>query len=195
MAVLDPDTTSRARVSGLLTEVGLQVGVAGPARSDVLSLVRRTGCHAVLLVADGEASLAPQLAVDLECPMVLCSAETGPGMVRLAQRLGAMAFLVEPIRREEIAPTLGLAIARFRERQQLQRALEDRKIIERAKGRLMALQGTSEEDAFKWLRRRAMDTRTRLADVALEVVNGGMPSRGASTAVRSPAAVVRSSQI
>jgi AmiR/NasT family two-component response regulator len=39
---------------------------------------------------------------------------------------------------------LALAIARFRERQEVQRALEDRKVIERAKGRLMALHGTFE---------------------------------------------------
>src|SRR5215470_10843722 len=92
------------------------------------------------------------------------------GLIRSTYSIGAMAFLVKPIRREQMAPTLALATSLFREGQFLRRALAERKIIEQAKGRLMERQRTTEDAAFRWLRRRAMDTRTRLADVARDVL-------------------------
>jgi len=77
---------------------------------------------------------------------------------------------LKPVRREQVMPTLAIAAALFREAQLLRRALAERKIIERAKGKLMERQRTTEDAAFRWLRRRAMDTRTRIADVAREVL-------------------------
>lgn len=63
-----------------------------------------------------------------------------------------MAFLLKPLRREELRPTLDLAVARFREfetvrkeNEDLKRALESRKLIERAKGVLMEGEGLALE--------------------------------------------------
>jgi len=61
---------------------------------------------------------------------------------------------------------LDLAIARFAETRQLKQTLEDRKVIERAKGTLMARFGLTEDDAFKRLRRAAMDSRKPMVEVA-----------------------------
>jgi response regulator NasT len=110
------------------------------------------------------------LAVEVGCPFVLCTENTGVDMVSAAQRLGAMAFLVRPIRAEQIVPTLALAVSRFRESEVLRRSLAERKLIERAKGRVMARHGLTEDAAFRWMRGRAMDTRTRIADVARQVL-------------------------
>jgi ANTAR domain len=54
-----------------------------------------------------------------------------------------MAFLIKPLRRGQLAATLDLAVARFRETQRLKQALEERKVIERAKGRLMERENLS----------------------------------------------------
>jgi response regulator NasT len=89
-----------------------------------------------------------------------------------------MAFLVQPIQPSQLAPTLELAVARFSDARVLRCALEERKIIERAKGRLMMLHGTTEEDAFRWLRRRAMTTRRRMADVARDVLGTSVSAAG-----------------
>ena len=171
VAVLDPHAASRARLVGTAAEVGVEVGVAGLPRPDVVPLIRQTGCDVVLLGLDVPDGSTLPIATEVGCPVVLCSENTGGDMVSAAQRIGAMAFLVKPIRTEQIVPTLALAVSRFKEGQSLRRSLAERKVIERAKGRLMALQATTEEDAFRWLRRRAMDTRLRIIDVARDVLS------------------------
>jgi two-component system, response regulator PdtaR len=181
VAVLDPHAASRARLVSTVAEVGVEVTVAGLPGQDVVPLIRQTGSDAVLLALGVPDDSTLLIASEIGCPVVLCSENAGADMVSAAQRSGAMAFLVKPLRTEQIVPTLALAISRFREGQSLRRALAERKIIERAKGQLMALQGMTEEDAFRWLRRRAMDTRLRIVDVARQVLSTSvdpMPSRG-----------------
>jgi len=77
-----------------------------------------------------------------------------------------MAFLLKPLRPAELAPALDLAVARFSEARALKQRLADRKIIERAKGALMARYALSENDAFHRLRRAAMDSRRPMVEVA-----------------------------
>lgn len=81
-----------------------------------------------------------------------------------------MAFLLKPLRRGQLALTLDLVVARFRETQQLKRALEDRKVIERVKGRLMEHGRISEDEAFRRLRTTAMNTRRPMVEIALEIL-------------------------
>jgi len=88
-----------------------------------------------------------------------------------------MAYLLEPVRVAQIPPTLDLAVERYRELQGLRQALADRKIIEKAKGLVMARDGVTEEEAFRYLRGRAMDTRRSLVDVARSVLH----AEGAAT--------------
>jgi two-component system, response regulator PdtaR len=77
-----------------------------------------------------------------------------------------MGFLLKPLRPAELAPALDLAIARFEETRQLKQSLEGRKVIERAKGTLMARLGLTEDEAFRRLRRAAMDSRRPMVDIA-----------------------------
>jgi AmiR/NasT family two-component response regulator len=171
IAIFDAPTSAPLRLTRGAIDLGVEVGVAGCLRPDILPLIRSTHCDAVLLAMDVPDPGALRMLRDVGCPMVLCSGDPSSDMVGVAQSLGAMAFLLKPVRAEQIAPTVSLAIARFRETERLQRSLAERKIIERAKGRLMLLRGATEDDAFRWLRRRAMDTRSRIADVAREVLN------------------------
>jgi response regulator NasT len=94
-----------------------------------------------------------------------------------------MGFLLKPLRRGQLAPTLDLAVARFHEARRLRRALEDRKVIERAKGRLMDREGLGEDEAYRRLRTTAMNTRRPMVEVALRVLGAEATSRpGASPA-------------
>jgi AmiR/NasT family two-component response regulator len=77
-----------------------------------------------------------------------------------------MGFLLKPLRAPELVPALDLAVARFSETRQLKQSLEGRKIIERAKGTLMARLGLTEDEAFRRLRRAAMDSRRPMVDIA-----------------------------
>jgi AmiR/NasT family two-component response regulator len=180
VAVLDTDRASRTRLASLAAEAGVEVGLAGAPRADVEPLLQHTRCDAILLGLDLLGESAPPLGSGPGYPVVVCSGDTSLDMVSIAQRIGAMAFLVRPIRREQIVPTLALAVSRFEERRRLGQALAERKLIERAKGRLMAVRGLTEDAAFRVLRRRAMDSRSRIADVARQVLDPPPPnpSRG-----------------
>ena len=83
---------------------------------------------------------------------------------------GVMGVLLRPLRPEELRPTLEIATARFRELRRLRRVLADRPVVEAAKARLMSRDGLSEAAAFGWLRRRAMEQRIRMGEVARAVL-------------------------
>src|SRR5205823_12964698 len=114
---------------------------------------------------DGIAAAAGAIATT-DCPVVLFTSHTGDDLVGRARAAGVMAYLLKPLRSAELAPALDLAIARFTENRQLRQTLEGRKYIERAKGALMARFGLTEEEAFRRLRRAAMDRRKPMADLA-----------------------------
>ena len=113
------------------------------------------------------------------CPVVVLTSHADPDVIARARRAGAMAYLVKPLRQEELAPAVELAIARFaelaragREAAALRRALEDRKTIERAKGLLMDRLGLTEATAFRLLQKSAMDRRTPIVALAERVLAG-----------------------
>ena len=90
---------------------------------------------------------------------------------------GVGAYLTKPVDTRELQAALGLSAARHLEFQQLeaeveraQQALEDRKLVERAKGLLMSALDLSEQDAFRRLQLTARERNLRLADVAARIV-------------------------
>ena len=87
------------------------------------------------------------------------------------------AYVVDGLRADRIRPILDAAIARFHMfrniREELaatRAALEERKVIDRAKGLLMRAKGISEDEAYALLRRAAMDQKRKIADVARALV-------------------------
>jgi response regulator NasT len=85
---------------------------------------------------------------------------------------------VAGLQAERVKPVLDVALARFRREQRLQgelsdtrRQLADRKLIERAKGVLMAKNRLTEEQAYQKLRSMAMNRKLRLAEVAQRVLD------------------------
>ena len=136
---------------------------------DALALVRRASPDVAVFAVglpDGDGIEAARQVIDAGCPVVLFTSHTKQELVDRARAAGVMSFLLKPLRSAELAPVLDLAVARFRETLELRRSLEDRKIIERAKGRLMARYQLSEEEAFRRLRRAAMDSRRPMVDIA-----------------------------
>jgi response regulator NasT len=90
---------------------------------------------------------------------------------------GVSAYIVDGLKKERVKPILEMAVSRFNAFSRLQReladarsALEERKIIDRAKGILMKMRGLSEEDAFALLRQTAMNEKKKIADIAQSVV-------------------------
>lgn len=180
VAVLEGDASSRAVLRTAVEDSGGTVAVEAPLRLDAVDLMRQTRPD-VLIMAPSlsgrrEPALMPRITAVVDCPAVLYTRDTGPDLVKQANRAGVMGFLLKPLRAAELAPTLDLALARFRDLRRLQRARSERPIVDQAKGKLMMDRRLSEEEAFQWLRRRAMDSRQRLGDVARVVL--GDPGSG-----------------
>lgn len=95
------------------------------------------------------------------------------GMSEAAIEAGVSAYVVNGMQPARVKPVLDAAIARFRmfqrmrtELAEMKRALEERKLIDRAKGMIMKARGVEEEEAYTILRKAAMDQGKRVAEVA-----------------------------
>jgi AmiR/NasT family two-component response regulator len=121
---------------------------------------------------------ASTIAGERIAPVVILTAFSQRDLVERARDAGAMAYLVKPFAKHDLVPAIELALSRFAELQALETEvagltdrLETRKVVERAKGLLMAKQGLSEPEAFRWIQRTAMDRRTTMKAVAEAVID------------------------
>jgi two-component system, response regulator PdtaR len=121
---------------------------------------------------------ATQLADDgLRRPVVVVTGVEDPGLIERSIASGVSAYLTKPIDSRELDAAIQLAAARHGEFQALeaevdraQQALEDRKLVERAKGLLMSALDLTEQDAFRRLQLTARERNLRLVDVAARIV-------------------------
>lgn len=131
-------------------------------------------------VANPSRDSIEQLAVassPLERPVALFVDRSDAQMTKTAIEAGVSAYVVDGLQMDRIRPVMDAAIARFQmfqrvrtELETTKRALEERKIIDRAKGLLMKVRGISEEEAYTLLRKSAMDQGKRVADVSSALV-------------------------
>jgi AmiR/NasT family two-component response regulator len=177
VVVVDDHGPSRAAVAEAVTAQGGQVQGNGSRVEDVAHLVGKHRPDAVIMAVglpDGDGvEAARQVMASGACPVVLLTSHTDTAVSERAISAGVLAFLVKPLRPEELGPALDVAVSRFRElsamRQEnetLKRTLETRKLVERAKGILMKRLGLSEPDAFRRIQKTAMDTRRPMSEVA-----------------------------
>jgi two-component system, response regulator PdtaR len=106
-------------------------------------------------------------------PVILVSAYSDAKLIERAEADHIMAYLVKPIKQTDLEPAISLAMRRFeqfealrREAADMRQALEDRKIIEQAKGILMKELGLSEADAFRRLQKTASAKNLKLIELA-----------------------------
>ncbi|MFQ5840281.1 MAG: ANTAR domain-containing response regulator [Candidatus Methylomirabilales bacterium] len=118
-------------------------------------------------------------------PIILLTRHHDPETIRRATASGVMAYLLKPLRTEELGPAIELAIGRFREFEALRRenadlrkSLAARRWIEQAKGILMEQQQLTEREAFEALRRQSMNSQTPLAEIAQAVVTAEAVRQG-----------------
>src|SRR5262245_24178805 len=182
VALLGAHDDALTTVKAAVMQAGGEVVIEAPPRVDSLAMLTATAPNVLVLRPPRAGGRHPDLVPFTSAgpPVVLFSPDASRTMSKLAARSGVMAFLLEPLEPAQLAATLDLAVARFADTELLRRKLADRKVIERAKGRLMSLGPMSEEDAFRWLRIRAMNTRSRLADVARSVLEAEASERPAS---------------
>ncbi len=194
--IVDPDDEqaitqaerSRSLRIGLL-ENGFNLIATLPA--DVFLTERIAQLQPDLIVVDAESDARDALehvvmaTRDERRPIVMFTNDDDTQHVKQAVAAGVSAYIVAGLSPERIRPILDVALARFEheqallqtlastksERDELSAELRDRKLIDRAKGLLMQRQGLSEDDAFKKMRKTAMDKGLKLADVAQRMLD------------------------
>lgn len=113
----------------------------------------------------------------LQRPVAMFVDESDTALTQAAIEAGVSAYVVAGLSANRIRPVLDAAISRFHMMQKIRaelaetrRALEERKVIDRAKGIVMRAKGISEEEAYALMRKAAMDQGRKLAEVALALV-------------------------
>ena len=111
-------------------------------------------------------------------PVVMFTGDSQDETIRAALKAGVSAYIVDGIAPGRIDPIMRVAIERFEAEQELRaelletrERLEDRKLVERAKGILMKQRGMSEEEAFAALRSHAMDRGLRLGEASRQLID------------------------
>ena len=148
-------------------------------------------------VLDG-ISAAEQIITKRIAPVVMLTAYSQRDLVKRARDAGVMAYLVKPFQKQDLLPTVEMAVSRFTEVLALEAEvaevsgrLEARKLVDRAKG-VLQTRGMSEPEAFRWIQRASMDQRRTMRAVAQTGLDGAAapaPERTgaeADTAARRP---------
>ncbi len=183
IVLADDESLIRMGLRSMLEEKGYRVvGEASDGRRAV-ELVRKLRPDLVILdikmpELDGLAA-AREIQQIHPTPVVMLTAYSERELVRQAQAAGVLGYLVKPIKEEDLVPTIEVALARFRDLRtregriaELEQTLEDRKLVERAKGVLMRREGLTEEEAYRRIQQEARRTRRPMRAVAEAVLAG-----------------------
>ncbi len=183
VVIAEDEALIRLDLKETLEEEGYEV-VAETSRGDeVVGLVREHRPDLAILDikmpgGDGLSAAADITAERLAAVLVL-TAFSQRELVDRAREAGALAYLVKPFQRSDLVPAIELAIGRFEEmkaleeeNKDLEERLETRKLVERAKGLLMDELDMREDQAFRWIQRRAMDDRKTMKAIAQQILDG-----------------------
>ena len=124
-------------------------------------------------------SAAREISGERRAAVLILTAFSQRDLIEQARDAGALAYLVKPFQRSELIPAIEVAIGRFREMralqdqtQNLEDQLETRKIVDRAKGKLMDGFSMPEGDAFAFIQRTAMADRMTMKAVSEKILAG-----------------------
>lgn len=165
----------------VLTDNGYQV--AGCAYSGRQALERIPGSGADLVLMDinmpdrNGLDVLEQLSQGLQLPCVFITGYFDDALIKRANSLGAFGYIIKPVQEEQLLAAVRIALQRAqefvllcKEVQDTKLALENRKVIERAKGILMKRQGLSEEEAMRLLQKKSADSNRKLVRTAEEII-------------------------
>jgi response regulator NasT len=124
---------------------------------------------------------AGQITAEKGAAVLILTAFSQRDLIEKARDAGALAYLVKPFQKSELIPAVEVALGRFQEMKALAEEnlsladqLETRKVVDRAKGKLMDNHDMTEANAFRFLQKTAMDTRSPLKQVAQDVIDGSL---------------------
>jgi AmiR/NasT family two-component response regulator len=177
IAVADDEVDMRDYLQDTLPAMGHEVAGLAKTGRELVEL-----CHAVtpdLVITDIKMpdmdgiDAAVQISHERPIPVILVSAYVDATLLMRAEADHILAYLIKPIKQADLEAAIGIAMRRFEQFEELRKealslrqALEDRKIIERAKGVLMKRVGLNEDQAFRRLQKLASDKSRKLVEIA-----------------------------
>ena len=179
--IAEDEAIIRLDLKEMLEEEGLQV--VGEA-ADGEAAVRLAGeRHPDLVIMDIKMpgmdglTAAEKLAETGEAAVLILTAFSQKDLVERAAEAGAMGYLVKPFQKSDLMPAIEVALARHAqvralksESADLTEQLETRKVVDRAKGKLIDSEGLSEAEAFRRIQKQAMDERRSMREVAAAIL-------------------------
>ena len=183
--VAEDEAIIRLDLVETLVEAGYEVVGETGRGDDALRLVEELNPDLAILDVrmpglDG-IEVAREIVAQRSAAVLILTAFGQRELVERAATAGALAYLVKPWQRSDLIPAIEMALARHREllelseeKLSLEEQLEVRKIVDRAKGKLMDEHDMSEQDAFRFLQQTAMGTRGSMRSVAEQVLEGDL---------------------
>jgi len=124
-------------------------------------------------------SAAREITGDRLAAVLILTAFSQRDLIEQARDAGALAYLVKPFQRSELIPAVEVALGRFKEMkalaeqaQSLEEQLETRKVVDRAKGKLMDEHKLSEGEAFSFIQKTAMSERRTMRSIGESIIAG-----------------------
>ena len=179
--LVDNSDERRESIAQSLAEVGCDIIGFVSNQDDVLTRVQQANPDVVIIDLDspGRDTLDSLQTVQSTAPrpIVMFTQDDDGATIARATRAGVSAYVVDGINKKRVRPILDAAIERFQqfrglaeELEKTRAQLEERKVVDKAKGLLMKQRGMSEEEAYKALRSVAMSSNKRIIEVAEGVV-------------------------
>lgn len=179
--IADDEALHNLALTSQLEALGHQVVATASNGQEAVKLAAETHPDIAILDIRMPEKTGPEAAVDITAqrpiPIIILSAYSDARTVEEATRSPIFHYLVKPVDPDDLAPAIAVARARFgdwvdahRQREQLEEKLEERKIIERAKGLLMETRGFSEREAYRFLQKTSQDKNTPMVDLARKIL-------------------------
>jgi len=178
--VAEDEAIIRLDLVEMLTEAGYTVVAQATNGVEAVALAKEHQPDLAILdvkMPELDGISAAEHIIDI-APVLMLTAFSQRELVERARDAGAMAYVVKPFSISDLVPAIEIAISRHQQMKglseevaDLHERLETRKVIDRAKGILMAALNLTEPQAFSWIQRAAMDRRISMKEVAQAVIS------------------------
>ncbi len=194
--IADDEAVIRMGLRAMLEEAGHVVVAAATDGQSAIAMAHSAGPDLAILdiKMNGMDGLeaARRIMLSRPTPIVMLTAYSQRALVEQAKAASVFAYLVKPVKEELLAPTLELAVRRFKEWQRLrkqvqdlQQSLEVRDLVERAKRVLMERDHLTEQQAYLRLHRQSRARRVPMQKVAEQILRGIEGGAGSNPGVKA----------
>lgn len=182
IVIADDEPVTRMDLSEILEDAGYNVVGSASDGFDAIELCREFKPDLVLMdvkmpLLNGLKAAKIISEEQLTNCVILLTAYSGQEFIEEAKNLGVMGYLVKPINDRNLLPAIEIALSKSQQIEAIKKdankarqQVEDRKMIEKAKGVLIKNYGISEEDAYKKIRNLSMNKRRSMKDIANAII-------------------------